>query len=187
MNMRRKVWCVFIALMLSACASGSGVKRSVAPAQATQEWSGRISLQVQSDPPQQLNASFGLQGGAHKGQLDVFSPFGTTLATLQWTPQDAVLQQGDQQQRFASIGILTERDMIRLAAAGADPTQTKVSGSARTSDTSSTRMFSCRRSPPWYTRVRVLAPRGHERPIRAFGVGEQAAALEPREDRKSVV
>lgn len=109
MNMRRKVWCVFIALMLSACASGSGVKRSVAPAQATQEWSGRISLQVQSDPPQQLNASFGLQGGAHKGQLDVFSPFGTTLATLQWTPQDAVLQQGDQQQRFASIGILTER------------------------------------------------------------------------------
>ena len=60
-------------------------------------------------PPQQLNASFALQGDAQKGQLDVLSPFGTTLASLQWTPQEAVLQQGDQQQRFASITILTER------------------------------------------------------------------------------
>ena len=81
----------------------------MAPIEATQEWSGRISLQVQSEPPQQLNASFGLQGSAHTGQLDVFSPFGTTLATLQWTPQEAVFQQGDQRQRFESIAILTER------------------------------------------------------------------------------
>lgn len=105
--MQRRVWLVCIALMLSACATG--VKQKVAPEQTTKEWSGRLSLQVQSNPPQQLNASFALQGDAQKGQLDVLSPFGTTLASLQWTPQEAVLQQGDQQQRFASITILTER------------------------------------------------------------------------------
>ena len=93
--------------MLNACATG--IKQNVAPLQATKEWSGRLSLQVQSNPPQQLNASFALQGDAQKGQLDVLSPFGTTLASLQWTPQEAVLQQGDQQQRFASITIMTER------------------------------------------------------------------------------
>jgi outer membrane lipoprotein LolB len=107
MNMLRLFGCVFLALLLSACATG--IQQKIPTSETTQEWSGRISMQVQSDPPQQLNASFALQGGAHKGQLDVFSPFGTTLATLQWTPQEAVLQQGNQQQRFASITVLTER------------------------------------------------------------------------------
>ena len=107
MNVLRRFGCVLLALMVSACATST--KPKIPTADTTQEWSGRISLQVQSDPPQQLNASFGLQGGAQKGQLDVFSPFGTTLATLQWTPQEAVLQQGNQQQRFASITALTER------------------------------------------------------------------------------
>ena len=107
MNMLRLFGCVMLSLMLSACATGMKPKKL--NAETTQEWSGRISLQVQSDPPQQLNASFGLQGGPDNGQLDVFSPFGTTLATLQWTPQEAVLHQGNQQQRFASITVMTER------------------------------------------------------------------------------
>ena len=107
MNMLRLLGCVLLALLLSACATST--KTKMPTVETSQEWSGRISLQVQSDPPQQLNASFALQGGAQKGQLDVFSPFGTTLATLQWTPQEAVLQQGNQQQRFASITVLTER------------------------------------------------------------------------------
>lgn len=105
--MQRSIWFLWIALVLNACSSS--VKQNVAPGEIAQEWSGRISLQVQSDPPQQLNASFALQGGAHKGQLDVFSPFGTTLATVQWTQQEAILQQGGQPQRFASIALLTER------------------------------------------------------------------------------
>jgi outer membrane lipoprotein LolB len=107
MKMSRNVWCVLLACLLSACATS--VKPKMPTAESTQEWSGRISLQVQSEPPQQLNASFGLQGGPNKGQLDVFSPLGTTLASLQWTSQEAVLQQGQQQQRFASIADLTER------------------------------------------------------------------------------
>ena len=107
MNMLRTFGCALLALMLSACATD--IKQKIPTGETTQEWSGRISLQVQSTPPQQLNASFALQGGAQKGQLDVFSPFGTTLATLHWTPQEAVLHQGNQQQRFASITVLTER------------------------------------------------------------------------------
>ena len=107
MNMMRRFGCVLLALVLSACATD--IKQTMSPAERSQEWSGRISLQVQSNPPEQLNASFALQGGAQRGQLDVFSPFGTTLATLQWTPQEAVLHQGNQQKRFTSITVLTER------------------------------------------------------------------------------
>lgn len=105
--MRRRLGLLWVVLMLQACASV--VKPREAASQPTQEWSGRISLQVQSDPPQQLNASFGLQGAAQQGQLAVYSPFGTTLATLTWSAQEAVFQQGDRQQRFDSIATLTER------------------------------------------------------------------------------
>ncbi len=104
--MQRRAWFLVVALLLSACASPG--KRSAATSEATNAWSGRISLQVQSDPPQQMNASFELQGLAHAGQLDLFSPLGTTLASLQWTPEGAQLQQGDQRQHFASIATLTK-------------------------------------------------------------------------------
>lgn len=102
-------------LLLGACATPvaeppqvSQSPQAQAPARK-QEWSGRISLQVQTEPPQHMNASFALQGSAQAGQLDVFSPLGTTLATLQWTPQEALLQQGRQPHRFVSMAALTER------------------------------------------------------------------------------
>lgn len=105
--MQRRICWVLIALMLQACASG--VTSRTTTTELKQAWSGRISLQVQSEPPQQLNASFGLQGAEQHGQLDVYSPFGTTLATLTWSAQEAVLQQGEQRQRFDSIAILTQQ------------------------------------------------------------------------------
>ena len=55
-----------------------------------------MGLQVH-DPmaqEQSFSASFQLQGSAEQGQLDVFNPFGSQIARLQWTPEHAVLQQG---------------------------------------------------------------------------------------------
>lgn len=72
-------------------------------------WTGRISLQVQSEPPQAFFAGFELQGNPEQGELTLNSPLGNSLAVLRWSPLEAVLEQGGQIQRFASVDQLLEK------------------------------------------------------------------------------
>jgi outer membrane lipoprotein LolB len=74
-----------------------------------QAWSGRISLQVQSEPPQAFFAGFELRGNPAQGELVLNSPLGTSLAVLRWAPGEAVLDSGGQVQRFASVDELIEK------------------------------------------------------------------------------
>lgn len=67
-------------------------------------WTGRISLQVQSEPPQSFSASFELKGRAERGELSLISPLGNVLGVLRWSPGEAVLDSGGGKvQRFASV------------------------------------------------------------------------------------
>jgi outer membrane lipoprotein LolB len=72
-------------------------------------WSGRLALQLQSEPPEQWSAGFELQGSAQEGELLLFSPIGTTLARLSWTPQAARLEQGGQVTQGDNLSSLSER------------------------------------------------------------------------------
>lgn len=72
-------------------------------------WSGRLSLQVQSEPPQAFFAGFELKGSPAQGELTLNSPLGNSLAVLRWSPQEAVLDSGNQIQRFASVDELMEK------------------------------------------------------------------------------
>lgn len=74
-----------------------------------QVWSGRISLQVQSEPPQAFFAGFELRGSPAQGELVLNSPLGTSLAVLRWAPGEAVLDAGGPAQRFASVDELIEK------------------------------------------------------------------------------
>ena len=65
-------------------------------------WAGRISLQIQSEPPQALYASFELKGQADDGELALISPLGSILGMMRWTPLEATLEQGGTTRRFAS-------------------------------------------------------------------------------------
>jgi outer membrane lipoprotein LolB len=73
------------------------------------EWQGRFSLRIQSEPATLLSVGFRLRGEATEGSLDFYSPLGTTLAALRWSPKDVQLQQGGQVQRFDSMNELTEQ------------------------------------------------------------------------------
>jgi outer membrane lipoprotein LolB len=73
------------------------------------EWQGRLSLRIQSEPVTSMSAGFLLRGEPGHGRLDLYSPLGTTLASLRWTPHDVQLQQGGQLQRFDSLDALTEQ------------------------------------------------------------------------------
>lgn len=96
----RWVWLLMVTV-LTACASPRG-------GSPTQEgWSGRLSVQVDSVPPQSFAAGFDLTGSPESGELSLTSPLGTTLATLVWSPGLAELRQGQQITRRASLTELT--------------------------------------------------------------------------------
>lgn len=69
-------------------------------------WAGRISLQIQSEPPQAFYASFELKGQADDGELVLISPLGSILGMMRWTSLEATLEQGGNIRRFASTAEL---------------------------------------------------------------------------------
>lgn len=91
-------------LAMSGCAS-----RPPRTVQTPAFWSGRLALQIQSTPPQSWSASFELQGSADQGELSLFSPIGSTLARLSWTPLSALLEQGQDQTTDRSLDLLSQR------------------------------------------------------------------------------
>lgn len=96
---------VFCVLALAGCASPH-----LPTVQGNEpEWQGRLSLRIQSDPATSMSAGFRLRGEATQGSLDLYSPLGTTLAALRWSPKDVQLQQSGQVQRFDSMNELTEQ------------------------------------------------------------------------------
>jgi outer membrane lipoprotein LolB len=76
-------------------------------------WSGRLALQVQSEPPQSLSAAFELKGTAAAGELRLSTPLGTTLLSARWSAVEALLEAGNEVRRFPDI------DTLLLQATGA--------------------------------------------------------------------
>lgn len=79
-------------------------------------WRGRLALQVGADgnapqtssaaSPQSFFAAFELTGNAESGQLAIFSPLGSTLATLNWAPQFATLRANGETRQFETLGAM---------------------------------------------------------------------------------
>ena len=92
----------FAAFFIAGCAQ---LPRAAAQDGVKSEfWTGRISLQVQSEPPQSFSASFELKGRAERGELSLISPLGNVLGVLRWSHDEAVLDSGNGKvQRFASV------------------------------------------------------------------------------------
>ena len=107
-----RAWCVALLMgaLLAGCATPNRVAKSLNAEQANSpEWQGRISVQVLGDNPTSMSASFLLRGDAKNGELDLYSPLGTTLGALQWTPQLVQLSDGGKHQYFNSLAELTEK------------------------------------------------------------------------------
>ncbi|GGH50921.1 hypothetical protein GCM10010975_04190 [Comamonas phosphati] len=79
---------------------------------AAAHWSGRMALQVEGQSQaqnQSFSAAFELEGRPQQGQLLVFTPLGSTIASLQWTASQAVLQQGERITTSDSLPALIEQ------------------------------------------------------------------------------
>ena len=74
----------------------------------TEQWSGRLALRVESEPPQSFSAAFALSGNPRAGELSLTAPIGSALAVMQWQPGEALLRQGEQTRRYDSIDELAQ-------------------------------------------------------------------------------
>ncbi len=98
--------CLVGLICLTAC-----VQLPPAPSNAatTGFWSGRLSLQVHSEPPQSLTAGFELKGSPEQGEFVLSSPLGNTLLAARWTPLEATLYSAEKPRSFKSIDALIEQ------------------------------------------------------------------------------
>lgn len=71
------------------------------------QWSGRLSLQLESDPPQGFHAGFELRGSPRAGELELHTPLGSTLALASWNEQTALLQRGDAWHAYPDLAALS--------------------------------------------------------------------------------
>jgi outer membrane lipoprotein LolB len=107
--MRHRLRATGFALLLSAtffiagCATKSA---AIATFPAESQWSGRLALKIQGEPPQAFSADFELGGSPGSGLLAFYTPLGTTAARLQWAPGSASLLADGQTRTFASVGAL---------------------------------------------------------------------------------
>lgn len=103
-----RVWAsVWLVVCLVACTTAPVPHPSNTKLSSENQWQGRISVTVQSDPPRNMSSGFSLQGDARQGELRLFSPLGTTLATLKWDPTATQWLQGSEQYRYDSMEQLT--------------------------------------------------------------------------------
>jgi len=101
--LRRALLVASSTALLAACAAHA----PSLPSDGSSYWSGRLSLSIASDPPQQLAGGFELSGNPATGELRLNSPLGNTVAAVRWEPGMAEWVQGEQITRRTSLDHLT--------------------------------------------------------------------------------
>lgn len=96
-------------LWLAGCTTARSPGAAGAEAVEGGQWSGRLSLRIDSEPAQSFAALFELRGAPGQGELKLSTPIGSTLGVLQWSPGEALLRDGQRVQREASIDLLLTR------------------------------------------------------------------------------
>jgi outer membrane lipoprotein LolB len=109
--MRWRAWVLNLCAVLAFGLSGCSWLRPAASAalSAQGHWEGKLQLRVQRKEPESFSATFELSGAPHHGELRLISPIGHTLALVNWSAEEATLQEGTQIQTFANMDELTRK------------------------------------------------------------------------------
>ena len=96
---------IFATILIAGCARP--VSGKALNSLKTEFWTGRVSLNVKSEPEQSFSAGFELKGRPERGELTLISPLGNVLGVLRWSPGEAELDSGNRNvQRFDSVDAL---------------------------------------------------------------------------------
>lgn len=110
--MNRRAWLARGLLPLASYLTtgcSTPVRQSLPNGAALKIWTGRLGVNVASEPPQSFSASFELKGNASDGELVLVSPIGNTLATMHWSPGSATLRTAQAVQEYDSMDTLTRQ------------------------------------------------------------------------------
>lgn len=80
---------LFAIFFIAACASG--IRDTDSFDQNIQVWQGRIGVKVRGENAQSFSAQFTLRGSPSNGSLSLYTPLGSTVAQIQWSPDGALL------------------------------------------------------------------------------------------------
>lgn len=103
---RQRSWPFLAALAFAALVTACATPLKP-PLPGETAWSGRLALNVDSQPPQSFSAGFDLRGTPSAGELQLISPLGSTLAHVVWDRSSAELRQGGQVTRRGNLDELT--------------------------------------------------------------------------------
>jgi outer membrane lipoprotein LolB len=102
---RRWAGVLALSALLAACATPR------APGPGHETLGGRLSVQVAAhagQAPRSMSANFELRGNAERGELDLSSPLGQTVAKARWAPSRAQLLTGDGERSFPDLQSLAQ-------------------------------------------------------------------------------
>jgi outer membrane lipoprotein LolB len=101
----------FATFFMAGCAAPIKTTNSNSP--EIPPWHGRLAVRVEADlpqsPSQSFSAGFELSGNPLAGELTLYTPLGTTAATLTWTPQTATLRANGDIRYFESLAALIKQ------------------------------------------------------------------------------
>ena len=68
-----------------------------------------MAIRIESDQPQSFSAGFELVGNALVGELTLFTPLGSTAASLSWSSHAAVMRTNGEVRHFESLNALIKQ------------------------------------------------------------------------------
>lgn len=105
LRLGRWTWGLVLGCILAACAS-TVTRQPLNP--AIHHWQGRMGIKVISSDARSFSANFELEGDARQGTLRLSTPLGTSLASMRWTPDHALLLTTGEPQQFDSLASLAQ-------------------------------------------------------------------------------
>lgn len=107
-----RIWTVLFAIIfIAGCAAPPRV--NIENGSSPSIFRGRLSVRLEADLPrtqaQFFSAAFELIGTPQHGELSLYTPLGSTAATLSWTAQTATMRTGADVRRFDSLDALIQQ------------------------------------------------------------------------------
>lgn len=103
------------AIFVAGCAVATATRT---PSEAEQPaWRGRLALRVETDQPgpesasTAISAGFEIRGSPSAGELTLYTPLGSTAASLVWRSGTAVLRQNGAVRDFESLDALIKQTL----------------------------------------------------------------------------
>ena len=98
---------LILIILIAGCANRESEKSLFEP--YSSNWHGRFALSIEGENPHNTSASFYLRGNAVQGEMTVFSPIGSTVAVISWTPEYATFVSNGRTEYRADLDALTRR------------------------------------------------------------------------------